>query len=378
MTGTITTHDIAREAKVSRTTVSYVLNDRPGMSVSSATRKLVLATAQKLGYVPNSAAEMLVSGRSRSIGLVLSRPELLSFDGFIPIMIYGLNEVCRERGYRLVMEAVHDPPARDDYLDVAKAKRIDCMIVVNPRKGDIALRKIVESKFPVLVCGSAERPKESALATHETEASYQATRHLVSLGHQRIAHISHASLEYLAVHRRLEGYQAALRSAKLVFEKSLFVEGDFTCESGYHAMKQILASNAKHPTALFAGNDTIAFGAMLAVREAGLSIPEDFAVVGYDDIPLAAYAAPPLTTVRTHAFEYGRLLAEAAMRLMLKEKIGSQQDVLPLELIIRASCGAKQEETMQSGFRSTRSKKRILNARASKERLKGMRSAVEL
>ena len=376
MTGTATTHDIAREAKVSRTTVSYVLNDRPGMSVSSATRKRVLATAQRLGYVPNSAAEMLVTGRSRSIGLVLSRPELLSFDGFIPIMIYGINEVCRERGYRLLMEAVHDPPARDDYLDVAKAKRTDCMIIINPRKGDIALRRIVESKFPVLVCGSSERPKESALATQETEASYQATRHLISLGHQRIAHISHASLEYVAVHRRLEGFRTALGAAKLSFEKAHFAEGDFTCESGYHAMKQILASNAKHPTALFAGNDTIAFGAMLAIREAGLSIPEDFAVVGYDDLPLAAYAAPPLTTIRTHAFEYGRLLAEAAMRLIIKDKIGSQQNVLPLELVIRDSCGAKREETTQSGSRSMSSKQRM-NARASKERLKAMRSAVE-
>ncbi len=105
-------------------------------------------------------------------------------------------------------------------------------------------------------------------------------------------------------------------------------------------MKQILASNA-HPTALFAGNDTIAIGAMLAIREAGLSIPEDFAVVGYDDLPIAAYACPPLTTVRTHAFEQGKLLAEAAIALMDKERIGSRQDVLPLELVVRKSCGAE-------------------------------------
>jgi DNA-binding LacI/PurR family transcriptional regulator len=228
VTRPITTHDIAREAGVSRTTVSYVLSDRPGISVSPKTRKRVLVTARKLGYVPNSAAEMLVTGRSRSIGLVLSRPELIAEDGFIPIMIYGVNEVCRERGYRLLMEAVHDPPGVDDYLDLAKSKRIDSMIVINPRKGDAALRKVIESKFPVLVWGSSERPQESAIATQENQASCQVTSHLISLGHQRIAHIGHASLEYVAVHRRLEGYCAALRAAKLPFDEALFVEGDFT------------------------------------------------------------------------------------------------------------------------------------------------------
>ena len=237
MTRPITTHDIAREARVSRTTVSYVLSDRPGISVSAKTRKRVLATARRLGYVPNSAAEMLVTGRSRSIGVVLSRPELISEDGFIPIMIYGLNEVCRERGYRLLMEAVHDPPGVDDYLDLAKSKRIDSMIVINPRKGDAALRKVIESKFPVLVSGSSERPQESAIATRDSGASRQVTNHLIALGHRRIAHIGHASLQYVAVYRRLEGYRAALRAAKLSFDEALFVEGDFTSESGYRAMK---------------------------------------------------------------------------------------------------------------------------------------------
>ncbi len=362
---------------MSRTTVSYVLSNRPGISVSPKTRKRVLVTARKLGYVPNSAAEMLVTGRSRSIGLVLSRPELISVDGFIPIMIYGLNEVCRERGYRLSMEAVHDPPGADDYLDLAKSKRIDSMIVINPRKGDSALRKVMESKFPVLVWGSSERPQESAIATQENQASCQVTSHLISLGHQRIAHIGHASLEYVAVHRRLGGYCAALRAAKLPFDEALFVEGDFTFESGYRAMKQILASNA-HPTALFAGNDTIAFGAMLAIHEAGLSIPEDFAVVGYDDLPIATYACPPLTTVRTHAFEQGKLLAEAAIGLMDKERIGSQQDVLPLELIIRESCGAKIGGQSQPTSPLSGPKKRSRTSRAAKPILGAMASAVEL
>jgi DNA-binding LacI/PurR family transcriptional regulator len=339
MSKLITSHDIAEAAGVSRTTVSYVLSNRLGVSVSGKTRKRVLATARRLGYVPNSAAAMLVTGRSKSIGLVLSRPELLGVDGFIPIMVHGLNEVCSARGYRLLMEAVTDPPRVDDYLDLAKSKRVDSMIVMNPRKGDPALRKVIETSFPVLVAGSAEQPRESAIGTQDRQGSQKATEHLLSLGHKRIAHISYASLNYHGALLRLEGYRQALQKAKIPFDPSLFREGDFTAQSGYDAMRRILAS-ASRATALFAGNDTIATGAMLALREAGLSVPEDFAVVGYDDLPIASYTCPPLTTVRTHPFEQGKLLAEAAITLMNNEKVGSQQDALPLELVVRNSCGA--------------------------------------
>src|SRR5207249_10003987 len=159
------------------------------------------------------------------------------------------------------------------------------------------------------------------------------------LGHRRVAHISYAPLIYLPARVRFRGYRTALQKAGIRFDKRLFAEGNFTCESGYHAMKQTLASCVA-PTALFAGNDTLAIGAMTAVREAGLSIPDEFAVVGYDDIPSAAFACPPLTTIRSHAFDQGKLLAEAVIDLVEGKKIGKNQSVIPLELVIRKSCGA--------------------------------------
>jgi DNA-binding LacI/PurR family transcriptional regulator len=283
---------------------------------------------------------MLVTGRSKSIGLVLSRPELLGVDGFIPIMVHGLNEVCSARGYRLLIEAVADPPRVDDYLNLAKSKRVDSMIIMNPRKGDPALRRVIESSFPVLVAGSAEHPRESAIATQDRQAGRKATEHLLALGHKRVAHISYASLDYHGALLRFEGYRQALQEAKIHFNSTLFAEGDFTAQSGYDAMRRILGSSS-HPTALFAGNDTIAIGAMLALRETELSVPGDFAVVGYDDLPIASYSCPPLTTIRTHPFEQGKLLAEAAIALMNNQTVGSQQDALSLELIIRTSCGAQ-------------------------------------
>ena len=340
----VTTNDIAREAGVSRTTVSHVLNNHPRIVLSPKTRQRVLATARRLGYVPNSAARMLVTGRSRTIGLILSPPDLISVDAFVPMVIFGLNEACHTQGYRLLMETIQDPANVDAYLDLAKSKRIDALIVINPRKGDSALKKIIESKFPLLVFGSSGHPQENALGTQDNPASCKATMHLLSLGHQRIAHISYAPLVYLPARKRLEGYRAALKAADIRFNRELFAEGNFTYESGYRAMKQILASKA-HPTALFAGNDTLAIGAMVAVREAGFSIPENFAVVGFDDIPAAAFTCPPLTTIRTRAVEQGKLLGEAAIALVAEKEIGSQQNILPLELIIRASCGASNSQT---------------------------------
>jgi LacI family transcriptional regulator len=296
---------------------------------------------------------MLVTGRSKSIGLVLSRPELICVDGFIPIMIDGLNEVCSRRGYRLVMEAVPDPPGIDDYVQLAKSKRVDSMIILNPRRGDPALRKVIATTFPVLVSASSEQVGESAIATQDRKGSSRATEHLLTLGHKRVAHISYASLSYHAALLRLEGYRMALDAVKLPYEKDLFAEGDFTAESGYQAMQRILASGAG-PTALFAGNDTIAMGALLALRQAGLSVPQDFAVVGYDDLPIASCTCPPLTTIRTHPYEQGKLLAKAAIALMNKEKVGSQQDVLPLELIVRESCGARSDGKSSLPMRNAR------------------------
>jgi DNA-binding LacI/PurR family transcriptional regulator len=340
MTRRVTTHDIARAAGVSRTTVSHILNNQPGVTLSSKTGERVLAATRKLGYVPHSAAQMLVTGRSQTIGLVLSRPDLVAIDAFVPTMMFGLNEACRARGYRLLMEAIRDPESADAYLDLAKSRRIDGLIIINPREGDVALRKIIESKFPILILGSAGHPRENSIGTEDLQASCQATAHLLSLGHRRIAHISYAPLIYVPSNRRFEGYRKALRAAKVPFNKALFAEGDLTCQSGYLAMRKILGSKAR-PTALFAGNDTLAFGAMVAIREAGFSIPEEFAVVGYDDIPAAAFACPPLTTIRSHALEQGRIAGEAVIDLIDGKKPKGRRPIVPLELVIRQSCGLR-------------------------------------
>jgi DNA-binding LacI/PurR family transcriptional regulator len=344
MTGRITSVDIARYAGVSRATVSTVLNNRMDIAVSAKTRMRVLAAAETLGYVPNSAARMLVSGRSYTLGLILCRPDLLRIDAFMPQLIFGVSRVCNRVGYKLLVEAGDEAMTADAYLSLARGKRIDGLIVLGPKRRDPGLAKLIESGFPVIVSGSIGHPQENGIGTSQRKGGRTATRHLIELGHKKIAHIPFAPLGYAGSSERFAGYRSALRSAGLPLNERLVEPADFSAESGYETMKRLLERNVKL-TALFAGNDTIAVGAMAALRDAGRSIPEDVAVVGYDDVSTAAYAYPPLTTIRSLPVEQGELVALAALSLLEGKPPGSQQDLLPLELIVRESCGARRSGT---------------------------------
>jgi DNA-binding LacI/PurR family transcriptional regulator len=333
----VTSSDIARRVGVSRTTVSFVLNQVAG--VNADTKARVLAAARELGYVPNSAARMLVSGRSQTLGLVISRADLLCIDAFIPQLIYGIGKVCNLFQYKLLVEAVEEASSAYSYLDIAHSKRIDALLVLNPQATDKALMKLIDTRFPVIIFGSVQHPKENSISIDDSGAAQKATAHLISLGHRQIAHISYAPLSYLAADARFRGYRKALKEGKIAFAKSLFSAGNFSSESGFEAMKKILDRGIQ-PTALFASNDTVAIGAMAAIRSAGLRVPDDISVVGFDDLPFAAFTNPPLTTVRSPAKELGEYAARAAISLLDGKKFGVQSDVVPLNLIIRESCAA--------------------------------------
>jgi LacI family transcriptional regulator len=340
MTRRVTSHDIALRAGVSRTTVSQVLNRRMDANISTKTRERVFQIAGELGYVPNSAARMLVSGRTRMLGLILSHPYLLSVDAFVPQMMYGISQVCQARGYELLVEAVEHGADAESYLRLTRGKRIDALIVLDPRDEDVGLRELIASKFPVLVLGWGDLPRENSLATVNKSIAEQVVQHLINLGHERIAHVSYAPLKQNGACVRYDGYRAALKGAGIRFQKSLFAEGCFTCSSGYDGMERILKS-AVRPTALFAGNDTIAIGAMAAIRAAGLSIPEDIAIASIDDIPAAAFAHPPLTTMQTYPIEQGQLAAQRAIALLDGQAPPSEPALIQPKLVIRESCGAQ-------------------------------------
>jgi DNA-binding LacI/PurR family transcriptional regulator len=309
---------------------------------------------------------MLVSGRSRTLGLILAHGDLMTFDAYAPPLMFGINRVCNARGYKLLVDAVEGRRQRNGYLDLARSKSIDALIVLNCSEKDRDLHNVIDSGFPVILLGSIGHPKENSVLSGSEQVAGSATRHLLSLGHRRIAHITYAPVHYLGALDRCRAYQRTLRKARVDFDEELVGYGDFSVESGYLAMQTILA-RTKRFTALFAGNDTIALGAMAALREAGLSVPDDVAVVGFDNLPIAAYASPPLTTVTTEPISHGEAAASAALELLAGRSVGVRKCRFPLKLIIRESCGANLRQNSRK--KAQRTQKRSRERTADERRL---------
>ena len=339
MTKRVTSREVAERAGVSRTTVSFVLNDAPlSQSISEETRARVFAAARDLGYVPDAAARTLASGQTRTLGLILPDPHHLEVDAFVPQLLYALTEVCNENGFRVILEGVRETGG-NAYRSLVAAKHIDGMVVLNPRldDADTQLPELIDSGFPVVLVSSSDYPQ--AYTVTQTPLMAAAVQRLVSLGHERIAHITYAPLTYQGALDRLDVYKRTLSEAGLPVRDDWVREGDFSAASGFEQMRSLL-EHAPPFTALFAGNDTIALGALAAIHQAGLRVPEDIAVIGYDDIPTAAYAVPPLTTVRTNPKDQGRRAGELLVKLVMGEKPTEQEvNIGNAELVIRASCG---------------------------------------
>lgn len=330
-----TSQQVAELAGVSRTTVSFVLNDTAGVTLPRDTRAKVLAAAEELGYVPDAAARTLASGKTQTLGLIIYDDFHLQTDAFIPNLLYSFGQVSRRHGFKVIIEALNDIQ-QDSYALLVQAKQIDGLLVLNPRSDDERLRDFIDEGFPTVLVGSIRHPLEHAVI--HTSSAQLAVEHLLALGRQRVAHITYAPVSFRSANDRLRGYQRALKSHNLELDDALVAFGNYSAESGYEAMKTLLERT--QPDALFAGNDTIALGALSAIHEEGLRVPEDIAVVGYDDIPLARFAVPPLTTVHAPVFDQGRLAGEMLIRLVKGEAVQERRIKLSSQLIVRASCGA--------------------------------------
>ena len=339
-----TSQEVAARAGVSRTTVSFVLNGVVGMNISEATRVKVLAVAEELGYVPNAAARMLVSGQTQTIGLVVSQAEHLQVDAFIPQILYALSRYSQEAGYRVLLETVKDVGKPDAYSHLIKGHHIDGLIIINSRSDDAQLPELIRRNYPLVLMGFPDWTESSGrvhrVTTDGVGSAKLATQHLIGLGHRRIAHITFSPEIYFATQDRHKGYRLALEEAGLEYDQKLVVRGNYSAESGFVAMQQLLKARHK-PTAVFVGNDTVAVGVMAAIHQAGLRIPEDMAVVGYDDIPTAAYLSPALTTIRLSALEHGQKSIAMLQKLIRGENVIEDNIKCGSELVIRASCGYK-------------------------------------
>jgi DNA-binding LacI/PurR family transcriptional regulator len=338
----VTSQDVADLAGVSRTTVSFVLNNDTRFSIRPETQLKVHDAAAKLGYVPNASARALASNQAKAIGLIMTRDtRYISSDVFLPQIIGGLLDSVKLFGISLLIEWVEPGQQLQTYHKLTGAKHIDGMILTISRDDDIGLNMLEKADIPVVLMGTVPNCKLPSVDIDNTASARKAVDHLLKLGHQQIACITDAQLPYSSASQRLNGYKQALASAGINFDESLVRYGDFDAESGYKAMQSLLQKKAEF-SAVFAGSDNISFGAMEAAREAGLDIPGDLSFVGHDDIPLARFAQPPLTTIRVPAAEIARQSCQLLLELLADNLAPRENIWLETELIIRRSTKEKE------------------------------------
>jgi len=323
---------VAARAGVSRTTVSLVLNDR-GESIPDATRQRVLDAARDLDYHPHHSARVLAGGRSHTLALVLRQTaEQVAGDALLAETLRGLAGAARSAHYRVLVEPL--TPGESTYGDLVRSRRADGAVVSGPLFDDPELSDLVDDGFPIVIQGSLPGTRAPSVDIDNVASARTAVEHLIGLGHRRIACITNAPMTYTAAADRVAGYRAALAAAGLHDDRALFEEGGYDASSGHRAMAAILARGV--PEAVFVASDVVALGAIGALREAGLRVPEDVSVVGFDDIPLAAYFDPPLTTIHLPANELGLAAGRALLDLIAGRDV-PQRSLLATEMVIRAS-----------------------------------------
>jgi len=323
-------------AGVSRTTVSFVLNQIEGVSISKAARQRVLKAAKKLNYHPNAAGRKLVRGKSDTLGLVLHQsPEQVFADAFLPQVILGVEQAAMQLGFHVLLTQV-DPKDKTGYVQLIRENHVDGIILSGPRQDDDEIIRLHREGVPVMLLGQLPDSHLPFVDVNATSGAETAVNHLIELGHKQIGMITNAPLFYTSSQQRKNGYLQALRSADLKTDQCLIKEGNYTPASGYHAMNELL-NESPRPTAVFIASDVVAMGAILAIRRAGLRIPEDIAMVGFDDIPLTEFFDPPLTTIRLPAFELGSVSAERVIQLIQGKNLNEDEILMETELIIRES-----------------------------------------
>jgi DNA-binding LacI/PurR family transcriptional regulator len=339
----VTSQDVARYAGVSRTTVSLVLNNVDAQ-ISVDTRQRVLDAAKQLNYHPNASARRLVQGRTRVIGFIEHHSPYQTFaDAFMAEVLRGLHAVARQYNYHVIFEpSSDDDQARDHCVQLVQERHVDGIVYSGPRFNDLALERLVESNIPVVLQGYLPGCPFPSVDIDNVASARLATEHLILLGHTQIAMITNGPLMYTAATDRMAGFKSAMQAAGLALNENWIRIGSFTPESGFRAMSSMLQDQIK-PSAVFIASDVVAIGAIEAIHQRGLRIPDDIALVGFDDIPWAAYLNPPLTTIRVPAHALGWSAGHLLIQTLDDESLDLDHVVLETELIVRRSCG----KTMQ-------------------------------
>jgi len=328
-----TIRDVARVSRVSIATVSRVFNN--SSRVSDPTRRRVLAAAKRVAYWPNATARSLITSRTHTLGLLL--PDL--HGEFFSEMIRGIDLAARAVRFSLL---VSRSSSRADELTTAVRSmrgRVDGIVVMAPDLDDSSVLGQCAGHVPVvLINAEIHVPGCHSLKFDNLGGALAVTQHLIELGHRRIATL-HGPPHNIDARERLEGYRMALMRSGLTPEPALEIQGTFGERSGYEAAQALVALQPR-ATAVFVANDHMAVGLMSALHDLGLQIPRDIAMAGFDDIPMARFLTPPLTTVHLDVEELGRRAVRFLLDPTRLRVADEQQDMVPVTLVVRSSCGA--------------------------------------
>jgi len=334
----VTMADIAKRAGVSTVTVSRALNDKP--DISKETKAHILAIARELNYAPNVHARALATGDSKTLGLIVAD----SANPYYAKLVRGVEDTASAHGYGVILCNTSEDQERELRAhQMLLEKRVDGMLITSIQVGSVPLYRLVREDVPFVLLNRYLEDIETDYVINDNRlGAYEATAHLCQLGHRHIAHLT-GSQQISSVRERLAGYRQALEECDIPFDPTLVIRCGLFLEGAYQQAKAVVRTFSPPPTAVFAYSDLLAIGVLKALREVGLKVPQDLALVSYDDIEFAAFVEPPLTTVAQSAYEIGQQGTEILLDKIQwpeEEEWELRRVVLQPELKVRASCGS--------------------------------------
>jgi DNA-binding LacI/PurR family transcriptional regulator len=328
-----TIRDVALQAGVSHQTVSRVINGKD--DVSPETRALVEAAIEQMGYHPSAIARSMARGQTHTLACI--SPNLTDYT--LASVIEGAETEARQHDYFLLSSSAKDPESFSRLVDeLVGHRRVDGLIVINPYS-DKRFEHL-PSNFPMVFVGAQSHQQDvSSVCLDDEKVAYEATQHLISLGHKKIAMITGPMEEDCSLDRT-EGYQRALQEAGIAFDKKLVLEGDWSASSGQNALITLMEKGSAL-TAVFAQNDRMAMGVLRAARDLKINVPSQLAVIGVDDMPLSSYFDPPLTTMRQDMPRIGQEATRMLLDIIQKKNTDLREVKLPAQLVVRQSTSDK-------------------------------------
>jgi LacI family transcriptional regulator len=325
-------NDVAREARVSITTVSRVLNN--SYPVNEKTRKKVKDAIEKLNYKPNAIARGLVNKKTNTIGIIV--PTITN--AFFPEVVKGIADQCKEKGYNIILSnsesnKIEEKKAIENFLE----RQVDGIIIIDPSIETIPAEfySEINEKVPIVIVNKYFENDEIAFVfNNERDGAYEAARYLIDMGHRDILFVT-GSTGY-ASRVKTEGFVQALKDSNIIVKKENILQSDFTSERTYKLFKDNIAYIRKY-TAVFCANDLMAIGAIKALKSEGYKVPEDFSVIGFDDISICSMFEPEITTVSQNIYTLGEVSGKTILDLLEHKKVNTKQK-LSTKLIIRESC----------------------------------------